>query len=123
MVCTPRVATMFALSSGAILPCAQTGNPESLPEKRKKREAVQIVLAAAVFHRAAKRFYCPRLETKQRTSPRPTTLPRSVSKMWHFPTLAIRRDPLEELRNIFANFFRPKMERSRLEPLQKCATR
>ena len=49
MVCTPRAPQCLLCPVAKFCRARQLGDPESFPEKRKKREAVQIVLAAAVL--------------------------------------------------------------------------
>jgi hypothetical protein len=39
--------------------------------------------------------------------------------MWHFPTIAIRKDPLVELKNYLANFMPAGSGALRLEPLAR----
>ncbi len=48
-VCTPRAPQCLLCPVAKFCRARQSGDPESFPEKRKKREAVQIVLAAAVL--------------------------------------------------------------------------
>jgi A/G-specific adenine glycosylase len=49
MVCTPRAPQCLLCPVANFCRARQSGEPEAFPEKRKKREPVQITLAAAVF--------------------------------------------------------------------------
>jgi hypothetical protein len=42
-----------------------------------------------------------------------------VSRLWHFPTIAVREDPLEELRNFLADFLHAKNGALHFEPLAR----
>jgi adenine-specific DNA glycosylase len=98
----------------------QSGDPESYPEKKKKRDPARIVLAAAVL-------FAPRGETlllpppRRRENHRPAAddVATLFSRMWHFPTIAIRKDPLVELKNYLANSVFAGNGELRLEPLAK----
>jgi A/G-specific adenine glycosylase len=120
MVCTPR-APQCLLCPVAKFCCArQSGEPEAFPEKRKKREPVQITLAAAVF-------FTPRGETlllppprnKKESKPAADDVATLVSRMWHFPTVAIREDALAELRIFLAGVLPGKNGSLHLTPLAK----
>src|SRR5208282_88639 len=56
MVCTPRAPQCLVCAVAKFCRARKSGEPEAFPEKRKKREPVQITLAAAVF-------FTPRGET------------------------------------------------------------
>jgi A/G-specific adenine glycosylase len=104
MVCTPRAPQCLLCPVAKFCRARQAVDPESFPEKRKKREAVQIVLASAVF-------CTPRGETlllpppRQKTESKPATddVATLVSRMWHFPTVVIRKDALTELRTFLTD--------------------
>jgi A/G-specific adenine glycosylase len=120
MVCTPRAPQCLLCPVAKFCRARQLGDPESFPEKRKKREAVQIVLAAAVL-------YTPRGQTLLLPPPRKTIenkpaaddVATLVSRMWHFPTIAIRKDALAELRNFLADFLSDKNGTFHAQPLAK----
>src|SRR5580693_6095268 len=63
MICTPRAPQCLLCPVARFCRGRQLGDPEAFPEKRKKREAVQIVLAAAVL-------YTPRGQTLLMPPPR-----------------------------------------------------
>jgi A/G-specific adenine glycosylase len=120
MVCTPRAPQCGVCPAAKFCRARQSGDPESFPEKRKKPEAVQIVLAAAVL-------YTPRGQTlllpppgeKTETKPAADDIATLVSRLWHFPTVAIRKDALAELRNFLAGVLSPKNGTFHLQPLAK----
>ncbi len=120
MVCTPRAPQCRVCPAAKFCRARQSGDPESFPEKRKKPEAVQIVLAAAVLH-------TPRGQTlllsppgkKTETKPAADDIATLVSRLWHFPTVAIRKDALAELRNFLAGVLSLKNGTFHLQPLAK----
>ena len=118
IVCTPRAPQCLLCPVAKFCRARQSGDPESFPEKRKKREAVQIVLASAVF-------CTPRGQTvllpppKQKTESKPAAddVATLVSRMWHFPTVAIRKDALTELRTLLETVLPAGSSALRFEPL------
>ena len=73
------------------------GIAEFLPEKRRKRATVQIILAAAVFTdgRGQTLLLPPPDKTKEKTSV--DHVPTLVSQMWHFPTVSVTSEPAATL--------------------------
>jgi A/G-specific adenine glycosylase len=120
ILCTPRAPQCLLCPVARFCRARQLGDPESLPEKQNKREAVQIVLAAAVL-------YTPRGQTLLLPPPRKKTEDKPaaddvaalVSRMWHFPMVAIRKDALAELQNSLADFLPVRNGEHHLEPLAK----
>ena len=120
MVCTPRAPQCLVCPVAKFCRARRSGDPESFPEKRKKREAVQIVLAAAVF-------FTPRGQTlllsppgkKSEKKPAADDVATLVSRMWHFPTVAIRKDALTELRTFVAHLLPAGNGALRFEPLER----
>lgn len=118
MVCTPRAPQCLLCPVAKFCRARQSGDPESFPEKRKKREAVQIVLAAAVF-------FTPRGQTlllpppgkKPENKPAADDVATLVSRMWHFPTVAVRKDALKELRTFLGEALPAGNGVLRFEPL------
>jgi hypothetical protein len=68
-----------------------------LPEKRKKRATVEVILAIAVF--ADKKGETFLLPPPKNTSEKSAAdhVPALVSKMWHFPTLSVSGEPAANL--------------------------
>jgi A/G-specific adenine glycosylase len=120
MVCTPRGPQCLLCPAAKFCRARQLGDPESFPEKRKKTEAVQIVLAAAVLHTPrGQTLLLPPPGKKTETKPAADDIATLVSRMWHFPTVAIRKDALAELRNFLADFLSPKDGAFHVQPLAK----
>ena len=120
MVCTPRSPQCLLCPVARFCRARQLGNPESFPEKRKKREAVQIVLAAAVFSTPrGQTLLLPPPRAKAEDKPAADDVATLVSRMWHFPTVAIRKNPLAELGTFLAEFLPAKNGALPLEPLAR----
>jgi A/G-specific adenine glycosylase len=103
MICTPRAPQCLLCPVAKFCRARQSGDPESFPEKRKKREAVQIVLAAAVLCTPrGQTLLLPPPQKKKEIKPAADDVATLVSRMWHFPTVAIRKDAIAELRNYLA---------------------
>jgi A/G-specific adenine glycosylase len=119
-VCTPRAPQCLLCPGAEVCRARQLGDAEAFPEKRKKRDPVQITLAAAVF-------FTPRGETlllppprkKKENKPAADDVATLVSRMWHFPTVAIREDALAELRIFLADILPQKNGSLPLTPLAK----
>jgi A/G-specific adenine glycosylase len=98
-VCTPRSPQCLLCPVNKYCEGRKRGLVGSIPEKRIKRATEEITLAALVF-----------ADTKGNTlllSP-PRTLPKSksranvaalLSRLWHFPTIQVRRDAAKELQS------------------------
>jgi A/G-specific adenine glycosylase len=120
-VCTPRAPQCLLCPVAKFCRARQSGDPESFPEKRKKREAVQITLAAAVLltPRGESLLLPPPPRNKGENKPAADDVATLVSRMWHFPTIAIRKDALAELQVFLADVLTGKNGAVRLEPLAK----
>jgi A/G-specific adenine glycosylase len=120
MVCTPRAPQCLVCPAAKFCRARQLGDPESFPEKRKKPEAVQIVLGAAVLHTPhGQTLLLPPPGKKTETKPAADDIATLVSRMWHFPTVAIRKDALAELRDFLADFLSPQSGAFRVQALAK----
>jgi len=121
MVCTPRAPQCLLCPVTGFCRARQLGLAESIPEKRKLREKVKITLASAVL-----------LDNDGRTLllPPPQSAPAAttrdevaalLSKMWHFPTVSVRKNPVVELRTFLKDLSltAAKRDAQRLEPLPK----
>jgi A/G-specific adenine glycosylase len=119
MVCTPRAPQCLLCPVANFCRARQSGEPEAFPEKRKKREPVQITLAAAVFFTpSGETLLLPPPRDKKENKPATDDIATLVSRMWHFPTVAIREDALTELRIFLADVL-PKNGSLSLTPLAK----
>jgi len=118
MICTPRSPQCLLCPVAKFCRARQSGAPESFPEKRKKREAVQIVLGAAVLCTPrGQTLLLPPPQKKKEIKPAADDIATLVSRMWHFPTVAIRKDPLTELRNFLAELMPVGNSGLHFEPL------
>ena len=120
VVCTPRAPQCLLCPAAKFCRARQLGDPESFPEKRKKREAVQIVLAAAVLSTPrGQTLLLPPPRNKAENKPPADDVATLVSRMWHFPTIAIRKNALTELRVFLAGVLPSENGALHLEPLAK----
>jgi A/G-specific adenine glycosylase len=118
-VCTPRAPQCLLCPVAKFCRARKLGNPEAFPEKRKKRDVVQIVLVAAVLS-------TPRGETlllpppqKPEGKPAADDVATLVSRMWHFPTVAIKENPLAELRSYLSQLLPGQGGALHFEPFAK----
>jgi A/G-specific adenine glycosylase len=103
-ICTPRAPQCLLCPVAKFCGARQLGDPESFPEKRKKREAIQIVLATAVLSTPrGQTLLLPPPGKKAENKPAADDIATLVSRMWHFPTVAVRKDALVELQSFLAN--------------------
>jgi A/G-specific adenine glycosylase len=96
--CTPKSPQCLICPVAQFCEGRKLGIAESLPEKRKKRAIVEVALAAAVFADATGQTFLlppPRGKNEQAAADHISTL---VSRMWHFPTISVDRNPVTELR-------------------------
>jgi A/G-specific adenine glycosylase len=120
ILCTPRAPQCLLCPVAKFCRARQLGDPESFPEKQNKREAVQIVLAAAVLYTpCGQTLLLPPPRKKTENKPAADDVATLVSRMWHFPTVAIRKDALAELQNSLADFLPVRNGEHHLEPLAK----
>jgi A/G-specific adenine glycosylase len=120
MVCTPRSPQCLLCPVAKFCRARQSGDPESFPEKRKKRDVVQIVLATAVFCTPrGQTLLLPPPQQKTQNKPTADDVATLVSRMWHFPTVAIRKDGPAELRSFLADLLPHKNGVLPLEPLAR----
>ena len=96
-LCAPKSPQCLLCPVAQFCEGRKLGIAESLPEKRKKRATVQIVLAAAVFtdRRGQTLLLPPPKNTKEKTTA--DHIPTLVSKMWHFPTVSVTGEPAAAL--------------------------
>jgi len=121
VICTPRSPQCLLCPVSKFCRARQLGLAESLPEKRKTRSRRDITLAAAVLLDARGRTLLlppPDALGKQATHKEVAAL---VSKMWHFPTVAVEKNPVTELQEFLTELVGlPEKEKTlRLEPLSK----
>jgi A/G-specific adenine glycosylase len=118
-LCTPRAPQCLLCPVAEFCEARRLGNPEEYPEKRKKREAVQIVLAAAVFCDSRVRTLLLPPPSRNKSKPAADDVPTLVSGMWHFPTIPVREDPSFELRGLLTRTFGERFGKCSFEALAK----
>ena len=103
-LCTPRVPQCLLCPVGEFCEARKKGMAEFIPEKRTKRDTVEVTLAALVLlDRMGNALLLPPPETAAK-SPQADNVPTLVSRMWHFPTVAVRGDTaLAELKKFVGN--------------------
>ena len=120
ILCTPRAPQCLLCPVGRFCRARQLGDPESFPERQNRREAVQIVLAAAVLYTpSGQTLLLPPPRKKAENKPAADDVATLVSRMWHFPTLAIRKDASAELQKSLADFLPVRNGKHHLQPLAK----
>jgi A/G-specific adenine glycosylase len=97
-VCTPKSPQCLLCPVSKFCGALRAGLVDELPEKRKKRNTVEVVLTAAVFVDAKGRTLLlpPPKKTAGKISA--DDIPTLVSKMWHFPMFPAKADPRIEIR-------------------------
>ena len=120
MVCTPRAPQCLFCPVSGFCRARQLGLAESIPEKRKLREKMQVTLASAVLldgHGNTLLLPPPQAVPEHTTPEEVATL---VSKMWHFPTVSVQKNPVAELRSFLKELsFTSKRQAADLEPLPR----
>jgi A/G-specific adenine glycosylase len=96
-LCTPKLPQCLLCPVAQFCEGRKLGIAESLPEKRRKRATVEVTLAAAVFvdGKGQTLLLPPPKNTKEKASA--DHVPTLVSRMWHFPTLAVTGEPAGNL--------------------------
>jgi A/G-specific adenine glycosylase len=105
-LCTPQSPQCLLCPVAQFCRARKLGLADSIPARRKKRATENIVLAAAVLldpHGCTLLLPPPALATGKNTCEHVPTL---VSKLWHFPTVAVRSDPAGELRSYLEQVLR-----------------
>jgi len=99
-LCTPHSPQCLLCPVADACEARKLGIAEMVPEKRRKREAVAVMLAAAVFVDAKGRTLLLAPPSRDRAANSAGTadhVPTLVSKMWHFPTVSVSENPVAEL--------------------------
>ena len=120
MICTPKSPQCPPCPIAEFCRARQLGLTETIPEKRIKRATEEVELAAAVFLDAKGRtLLLPPPETDREHVTQDEVRP-LISKMWHFPMIAVQRDAARELTEFLNSFdalsvngSKPKLEELR----------
>jgi len=99
-VCPPRSPQCLLCPVAEFCEARKLGLAEELPEKRSKRATVEITLAALVLIDSHGRtLLLPPPKSKEPSEMgTPDDVAVLLSRMWHFPTIQVRKDPVRELR-------------------------
>lgn len=102
-VCTPRSPQCLFCPVGEFCRARNLGLSDVIPETRKKRETVEITLAAVVAVDKAGRTLLLAPPTKEIRTVTTHDVAALLSRMWHFPTLQVGRNALKDLREFAKN--------------------
>jgi A/G-specific adenine glycosylase len=118
-ICTPRSPRCLLCPVAKFCRARKLGIQDLIPEKRKKRAIVGVQLAAAVLLDGRGR--CILLPPPKSIAGKllADDIPTLVSKMWHFPTIAVSEDPASDLRGYLKNIVGAKAQPSRFVALGK----
>ncbi|HYW99580.1 MAG TPA: A/G-specific adenine glycosylase [Candidatus Elarobacter sp.] len=96
-LCTPKSPQCLLCPVAQFCEGRKQGIAEFLPEKRRKRATVQIILAAAVLvnGKGETVLLPPPQNAKEKASV--DHIPTLVSRMWHFPTVSVTGEPAATL--------------------------
>ena len=97
-LCAPKSPQCLLCPVAQFCEGRKLGIAELLPEKRKKRETVEILLAAAVFSDQNGLTLLLPPPQERSTEPLADYVPTLVSNLWHFPTIPVNGDPVAQLR-------------------------
>jgi len=118
-ICTPRSPQCLLCPVAKFCRARKLGIQDLIPEKRKKRATVGVQLAAAVLVDDRSRCILllpPKVKAEKALA---DDIPTLVSKMWHFPTVAVSEDPASDLRQYLKNVVGTTGLPSRFVPLRK----
>ena len=97
-LCTPRSPQCLLCPVAESCEARKLGLAGSIPEKRKKRDTVEIVLASLVFiDPRGRTLLLPPPKSPQKSTSR-ADVATLLSRMWHFPTIQVRQNAELELR-------------------------
>ena len=119
-LCTPHAPQCLLCPVGEFCEARKKGLTEVIPEKRAKRDTVEVTLAALVLlDPKGKTLLLP--PPKAAKSLEADHVPTLVSRMWHFPTIAVRTSSAaDELKRFAAkSVFSERKLAVELEPLPK----
>ncbi|MGB8322774.1 MAG: A/G-specific adenine glycosylase [Candidatus Acidiferrum sp.] len=98
-LCTPRSPQCLLCPISEFCQARKLGLADVIPEKRKKRDTVDIILASAVFlDPQGRTFLLPPPKAPTKSAAARADISNLLSRMWHFPTIQIKSNPVAELR-------------------------
>ena len=120
-LCTPRSPQCLLCPINEFCEARKQGLAEVIPEKRTKRNSVEITLASLVLidPRGNTLLLAPPKSTQK--SAAPDDVPTLLSRMWHFPTLSVQPSQASASLTNFAreSLFAARKFQMELEPLKK----
>jgi A/G-specific adenine glycosylase len=111
-VCTPKSPQCPLCPVSKSCRALKAGLAEELPEKRKKRQPVEVRLAAAVFVDAQRRTVLLPAPRKSKGKIGADDIPTLVSQMLHFPLVSVKNDPAKDLKRYLKKFLATAIDRS-----------
>ena len=117
-LCTPRSPQCLLCPVAEFCEARKLGLASSIPEKRKKRDTVEIVLASLVLADPKSRtLLLPPPKSREKSTAR-TDVAALLSRMWHFPTIQVHQHPELELRAYAQELF-PSLAKLHFVPAAK----
>jgi A/G-specific adenine glycosylase len=99
-ICTPQAPQCLLCPVAKLCKARQLGLQDLIPEKRNKRATENITLAAAVLlDPQGRTLLLPPPNANGKHATHQMVMP-LISKMWHFPTIAVKKDSVAELRSL-----------------------
>jgi A/G-specific adenine glycosylase len=118
-ICTPRSPQCLLCPAEEFCETRKLGLTDVIPEKKKKRATIEITLAAAVLvdeHGLTLLLRQPKTDGESAAH----GVAALLSRMWHFPTIHVKKNAAKELRAFVENsIFAGRKSPGKLEPLQK----
>jgi A/G-specific adenine glycosylase len=121
-LCTPQSPQCLVCPVTQFCHARKLGIADSLPARRKKRATETITLAAAVlFDPRGRTLLLPPPQLLRHAAkgtqhnPAQSQISVLVSKLWHFPTISVRSDPVAELKEHLDKLLPAKIAK---QPLQ-----
>jgi A/G-specific adenine glycosylase len=101
-LCKPRAPQCLLCPVTDFCEARKQGLTEVIPEKRSKRSTVEITLASLVLMDPRGKTLLLAPPISPRKSPAPDDVHSLVSRMWHFPTIAVQQGQAAEALTKFA---------------------
>jgi len=104
-ICTPRAPQCLLCPVATHCEARRLGIAETLPEARKKRDAVDVALASLVLVNSDGETLLLPPPAQKNKQDRPDHVPTLVSNLWHFPTTAANGDLARAAKQSWKEFF------------------
>jgi A/G-specific adenine glycosylase len=116
-VCTPQSPQCLMCPVAQFCRARKLGIAESLPERRRKPKTVEVTLAAAVFVNSIGQTFLLPPGARPTKDSRHNDVATLVSRMWHFPMIAVRKNAAAELEKFLTALIK-KSSRARSPQMQ-----